>query len=160
MGDLKRLIVCFALDEECHWTAELDCGHAQHTRHDPPLVERPWVLTGAGRDAHLGSALDCVRCDRRELPDDYVAYRRTASLDEASVPAALRARHGTKRGVWAKIRVESGRLRYKMHEPFHEETVLEPGREGTVLPGVDHEVEPVGDVRFHVEFYRRGDPGD
>jgi Protein of unknown function (DUF3565) len=61
---LLRKIVGFHEDEESHWVAELDCGHDQHTRHDPPFFPRPWVLTAAGRTARIGTCLDCVRCDR------------------------------------------------------------------------------------------------
>ena len=25
------------------WVAELECGHTQHVRHDPPWTNRPWV---------------------------------------------------------------------------------------------------------------------
>ena len=42
---------------------ELDCGHFQHVRHDPPLTTRHWVLTEAGRASRLGFELDCRRCD-------------------------------------------------------------------------------------------------
>ena len=153
---MKRAIVGFHRDAQGDWAADLECGHAQHTRHDPPLSERPWVQSEKGRAQRVGTTLDCVRCDRRELPGGHVAYRRTPDFDESSVPAALRSRHGTKRGVWARIHVAEGRLRYRMHEPFDEETVLESGDVGVVLPGVEHEVGPVGPVRFHVEFYRHG----
>jgi hypothetical protein len=60
---LLRVIVSFDLDEEGHWRAELNCGHYQHVRHNPPLISRPWVLTPEGRRAHLGLALDCLHCD-------------------------------------------------------------------------------------------------
>lgn len=36
---MKRSIAGFHQDEESHWVAELDCGHGQHMRHDPP-----WTL--------------------------------------------------------------------------------------------------------------------
>ena len=39
---MQRKITGFHLDEEGHWVAELECGHNQHVRHDPPYVERPW----------------------------------------------------------------------------------------------------------------------
>src|SRR5689334_1037053 len=45
------------------WVAELECGHNQHVRHDPPYVERPWVVTEHGRRSRLGHELNCVRCD-------------------------------------------------------------------------------------------------
>ncbi len=60
-------IVGFDVDGEGHWVALLSCGHRQHVRHDPPLVERPWVLTELGRAGRLGTALRCVRCELEEL---------------------------------------------------------------------------------------------
>jgi hypothetical protein len=60
---MRRRIVGFERDDEGHWRAELECGHFQHVRHDPPLATRPWVLTEAGRASRLGLELDCRRCD-------------------------------------------------------------------------------------------------
>jgi len=40
---VKREITGFHLDGERHWVAELECGHGQHVRHDPPWQLRPWV---------------------------------------------------------------------------------------------------------------------
>ena len=65
---MQRAITGFHLDAESHWVAELDCGHNQHVRHDPPWQVRPWVTTQSGRDGFLGTMLDCVRCDRGEPP--------------------------------------------------------------------------------------------
>lgn len=64
---MKQKITGFHVDIENHWVAELECGHAQHMRHDPPWMERPWVLTLEGRNSRLGHVLNCVRCD--ELAD-------------------------------------------------------------------------------------------
>jgi uncharacterized protein DUF3565 len=33
---MQRRIVGYHQDDERHWVAELECGHAQHVRHDPP----------------------------------------------------------------------------------------------------------------------------
>jgi hypothetical protein len=63
-----RAIVRFRQDEEQQWVAELECGHTQHVRHDPPLVERPWVLTPAGRAARLGQQLGCAKCLGEHAP--------------------------------------------------------------------------------------------
>jgi hypothetical protein len=59
---LKRRIVAFHQDESKHWVADLECGHSQHVRHDPPWTLRPWVLTEEGRRAHLELELLCVNC--------------------------------------------------------------------------------------------------
>lgn len=41
---MKQSIVEYHQDDELHWVAELVYGHFQHVRHNPPLVNRPWVL--------------------------------------------------------------------------------------------------------------------
>ncbi len=61
-GAPARAIVGFHQDDEGHWVADLECGHTQHVRHDPPLVERPWVLSPEGRAARLGALLACLKC--------------------------------------------------------------------------------------------------
>jgi hypothetical protein len=55
-------IVGYHQDEEKNWVAELSCGHQQHVRHRPPLIERPWVLTEAGRAAKIGHLVVCADC--------------------------------------------------------------------------------------------------
>jgi tellurite resistance-related uncharacterized protein len=150
---MERPMVGFTTDEEGHWVALLGCGHRQHVRHDPPLIERPWVTTAEGRRDRLGQTLDCVRCDACELPDDAVAYRRTDDFTTATMPAALRAEHVTRAGVWGRIVVSEGRLRYVV-DRLGRALVLAPGAPGVVPPEVAHRVEPLGDVRFHVEFLR------
>ncbi len=55
-------IVGYHVDDEGHWVAELECGHNQHVRHKPPFIERPWVLSEAGRRAKVGTLLPCPKC--------------------------------------------------------------------------------------------------
>ncbi|MEZ4474143.1 MAG: DUF3565 domain-containing protein [bacterium] len=62
MSPPERAIVDFIQDEHGDWIARLACGHQRHVRHRPPLVERPWVLTAAGRAAMVGTPLPCVAC--------------------------------------------------------------------------------------------------
>ena len=66
---MKRKITGFTQDDEGHWVARLDCGHRQHTRHQPPWINRPWVVTAVGRGAAVGAELDCVKCDEGAPPD-------------------------------------------------------------------------------------------
>lgn len=68
-GAVERPVTGFHQDEEGHWVAELDCGHNQHVRHDPPWESRPWVVTPEGRISRLGMKLNCVKCDRGEPSD-------------------------------------------------------------------------------------------
>lgn len=157
---MQRSITGFCQDEEQDWVALLDCHHRQHTRHRPPLSSRPWVLTHEGRAAHIGALLDCLRCDRFELPEDLHLYRRTATFRQDTLPDGLRANHTTRPGVWGRIVVEEGALRYIAHpsaanaaEPAW---LLQPGVEGVVVPQMPHRIELLDDVpvRFFVAFYR------
>ena len=67
---MKRAIVAFDQDEVGDWRAILVCGHRQHVRHNPPLANRPWVLTRAGRQRFLGYTLDCKRCNEQGAAPD------------------------------------------------------------------------------------------
>lgn len=61
---------------------------------------------------------------------------------------------GTKPGVWERICVLDGSLRYRILEPVREEHVLSAELPGIVEPEVPHEVELLGHVPFFVEFLR------
>ncbi|WP_151636205.1 DUF3565 domain-containing protein [Noviherbaspirillum aerium] len=65
----RQRITGFHQDEENHWVAQLECGHNQHVRHDPPWFSRPWVVTEEGRTQTLGRTLDCKKCDTGAPPD-------------------------------------------------------------------------------------------
>ncbi len=60
---MNRKIVGYHQDDEAHWVAELECGHGQHVRHDPPWQLRPWVVSAEGRATRLGTSLECRTCD-------------------------------------------------------------------------------------------------
>ncbi len=153
VSSMKRTIAGYLQDAAEDWVAYLDCGHRQHVRHQPPFRERPWVTTLDGRAAHLGQSLDCAVCERFEWPTDFAAYKRTPEFTAATIPAGLRKDHSTKKGVWAKIVVLEGTLRYVV-DPLNATFTLEPSTPGIVIPEVLHYIGPLGEVRFYVEFYR------
>lgn len=90
----------------------------------------------------------------KTLPEDVVAYRRTPEFSEQSVPAALQRAHTTKAGVWGRLVVLEGALRYRILEPKEEAHRLTPDNGGVIEPEVPHQVEIDGPVRFFVEFLR------
>lgn len=139
--------------------AELNCGHGQHVRHNPPFVNRPWVTSQTTRLQQVGTLLNCVRCDRLELPEYFVPYRRTRTFNENTVPAALMNTHTTKRGVWATVNVLEGGLRYTVQGPLDRVLELGPDDIGVIPPEVPHKVTPIERVRFFVEFYRSQETG-
>ena len=50
-------------DDVGDWAAELDCGHRQHIRHQPPFRLAPWVEVDDERAGRIGGPLDCPLCD-------------------------------------------------------------------------------------------------
>lgn len=62
MVSVKRRIVGFRQDEQGDWIAQLECGHVQHVRHDPPWTTLSWVTTDEGRTGLPGHQLRCVDC--------------------------------------------------------------------------------------------------
>lgn len=89
----------------------------------------------------------------RIWPDGLEAYKRTSEFTEASVPAALLQRHSTKAGVWARLHVVEGALIFRDLETGRQNR-LAAGVHPLIHPQQDHEVEPIGKVRFFVEFCR------
>ena len=75
------------------------------------------------------------------------------------LPAAERKPgHDTKPGTWGLIHVAEGRLRYRVTDPRRAplDIVLTPADPpGIVEPTIRHHVEPLGPVRFQVEFWRQ-----
>ena len=59
---MERRITGFHQDDEGDWVAELECGHTQHVRHDPPWQVRDWVMTEQGRAGRVGTGLECGWC--------------------------------------------------------------------------------------------------
>ncbi len=90
------------------------------------------------------------------LPDGLVPYKRTPVFDQTSLPAGLRRAHRTKPGVWGIIHVLEGQLRYRILDPASER-ILSVDCPGLVRPEQSHEVEPLGPVRFFVEFHAAKD---
>ncbi len=57
-----RKIAAFHQDDAGDWVADLECGHTQHVRHNPPWQSRPWVTTPEGRASRIGTELACAKC--------------------------------------------------------------------------------------------------
>lgn len=145
---MKRPITGFALDDEGHWTALLDCGHRQHVRHQPPFINRPWVVTPQGRAGKLGEVLNCVRCDARELPDHFVARGNRSLAGPALIATAA--------GEWVRIDVTQGALHVRAAELAVDE-LLVPGEACVVVPGLAHALAPRGDLVASLTYFRAPD---
>ncbi len=89
-----------------------------------------------------------------EMPDSVEKYAESPEFTQDTVPKRLTAAHDTKPGIWGIIRVAEGKLRYVVPGPPWREAVLTPDTPGLIRPTERHWVQPIGDVRFKVEFYR------
>ena len=103
---MERAITRFSRDELADWFATLECGHRQHVRHKPPFFNRLWVESEEGRAAFLGQPLNCVRCDRLELP------------------AGLGRDHAIKQGSWGLLHVLEGSPRCTSKAPSTRQTPM------------------------------------
>lgn len=104
-------------------------------------------------DAAAGADVFCRRCEALEMPPHFVAYKETPVFTASTIPAGLLRDHSTKRGVWGKILVHKGRLRYRVPR-LDRIWELVPGIEGSIAPEDLHSVEPLDDhVEFQVRFF-------
>jgi len=86
-----------------------------------------------------------------ELPPGVSPYRRTPVFDQDTMPAALRQEHSTRAGIWGRIRVIEGRLRLTLLDTGTD-LVLDPQTSGIIAPQQPHRAEPLGPLRFFIEF--------
>ncbi|MBQ78264.1 MAG: tellurite resistance protein [Cellvibrionales bacterium] len=93
----------------------------------------------------------------KALLSNLVKYKSTPAFDQHIVPAGLLKAHQTKAGTWAKIVIVSGKLSYRILEPECEEWVLSSENHGVVESTILHEVAPLGEVQFYLDFYRTAD---
>lgn len=80
---MQRTILSFYKNERDHWTARLDCGHTQTVRHNPPWVNRRWILREETRRQRIGTSLNCKSCDEP-----------TRQVSQARQPAAQQTEPG------------------------------------------------------------------
>lgn len=93
------------------------------------------------------------------LPDGLTAYWQSPVFGEADIPANLLKEHNTKAGTWGLIHIHEGELRYHIDDPRRPAAtmLLTSASPGVVEPTIRHHIEPVGPVRFQIEFYRSPD---
>ena len=92
-----------------------------------------------------------------DLPQGLESYRCTDVFSEMTVPAGLLKAHATKLGTWGLIRVTEGELLYRIEDERRiaaEHRLRADLPPGVVEPTILHSVEPIGPMRFYVEFFR------
>jgi tellurite methyltransferase len=154
---IRRSIVGFHQDPLGDWVAELSCLHSQHQRHRPPFQMRPWVLSTEGREAHLGTGIDCPPCARAELPNDLIVARTAGPFDAAGMPAGLLANHVVAEGRWGCLHVVEGTVTFSMQTDPPTVVRLRAGDRQPIPPGIPHALTIDGPVRLSVDFLKAVD---
>jgi tellurite resistance-related uncharacterized protein len=149
---VERRIAGFERDGVGDWIAVLDCHHRQHVRDRPPLWPAAWVFDDVARLQRVGTVLACPLCDRTEVPAGLVVVRTTPQWDEHSMPNALRRAHRVASGVWGRLRVGHGRLRFVAQTTPVVDVVVDMSHPQGIPPDVEHFIEPQGPVHFSIEF--------
>ena len=85
-------------------------------------------------------------------PEGYHLVRRTRTFDVDTVPKGLLSTHRVADGVWGRLVVYTGLVRFVFDES-DEVTEVEAGQTLLIPPALPHHVSPSDDATFAVEFY-------
>lgn len=140
------------MDDAGDWVADLSCLHGMHVRHHPPFQQRAWVLTNEGRRSRLGADVDCVLCDRFELPSGLHVAHTAGPFGATSVPEGLRHEHRVADGRWGILRVLDGSAGLSIETAPPVAIRLRAGDSHPLPPGVTHAVTVDEPVTLAVDF--------
>ncbi len=91
-----------------------------------------------------------------ELPAGCELVRTTREFDEHAVPAGLLSAHRVADGVWGRLVVREGALRFGFDDEA-DDRLVGAGASQVIPPGRFHRLTIDGPVRFVVEFHRPAD---
>ncbi len=92
--------------------------------------------------------------DDSQLPEGVELVRTTDVFDNDTAPAGLLRAHRVADGVWARLVVHAGTLRFAFEDQPDQPLTLETGDRVVIPPARPHHVELDGPVRFAIEFHR------
>lgn len=96
------------------------------------------------------------------IPNDFVNYKTTPLFTKSSVPKLFLFEHNTKAGVFGKICVSSGSLKFygfaERRGVIEKEVIINAGNTAISPPESWHKVEFLtDDTEFKVQFYAQKD---
>ncbi|WP_144210544.1 DUF1971 domain-containing protein [Shewanella donghaensis] len=96
------------------------------------------------------------------IPDDFINYKSTPEFTKATIPKMFLHLHNTKAGVYGKIGVTKGQLKFygftSRRGEVEQEVIIEAGDSGISPPEYWHKVAFLtDDTEFHVDFYAQKD---
>jgi tellurite resistance-related uncharacterized protein len=88
------------------------------------------------------------------LPPGVLLQRTSEVFTDTTVPAGLLRAHRVATGVWGRLAVLEGRLRFVWEDGQGDALDLVEGDSVVIPPDTPHRVEPAPGTRFVVEFHR------
>lgn len=88
----------------------------------------------------------------KEIPEGVQAYNKKEYTDKTT-PGMMKNEHSTRLGVWGKIVVKTGAVRFELPSEG-EEHLLTPENYGVIEPLIVHKIDPQPGTKFYLEFYR------
>ena len=89
-----------------------------------------------------------------ELPLGLDHVRTTEVFDAQTVPAGLLRAHRIAAGVWGRLTVHMGSLRFVFEDDPGAGIRVDAGESIVIPPSTPHHVEPDTDAQFAIEFHR------
>ncbi|PWF21511.1 DUF1971 domain-containing protein [Corticimicrobacter populi] len=88
------------------------------------------------------------------LPPGVEPYGRSPDFTPDTLPTALQTDHATAAGVWGRLQVQAGRLRYQLAQSPDVSVELAAGESLIIAPEIRHRVAFIEPGQFHIEFCR------
>ncbi len=92
--------------------------------------------------------------ERDRLPDRLELVRTTETFDQHTAPAGLRRAHRVAAGVWARLVVHTGEVRFVFEDDTDRPRTVGAGQHVVIPPQRPHHVEFPGPATLAIEFYR------
>ena len=135
--------------------------NARLARRWPVIIQKKPALPDAEQWRHVRDKRQYLDTGEEEaelpLPEPPVPlkeYQRTPEFTDDDAPAGLLHDHRTKAGVWGRIVLLEGNLRYCLEDGSARAWILSPARPAWIPPDLPHRVEFLGPARFYVSFWR------
>ncbi len=88
------------------------------------------------------------------MPDGLEYVRTTDVFDQEQHPAGLLRAHRVAEGVWGRLLVHTGGVRFVFEDDTDHPIDVTAGGTQVIPPGREHHVEFVGPATFAIEFHR------
>ena len=135
--------------------------NAELSQHWPVIIQKRPALTDAEEWRHvrdkrryLDTGEKQAEAPLPEPPMPLEEFQRTPEFTADNTPAGLLHDHRSKAGVWGRLVLLEGHLRYCLEDSSGRGWILSPERPGWIPPDLSHRVEFIGPVRFYVSFWR------